>query len=336
MPGIIFSEEAGIAESIYGNCQAPIRMFVENYDEECERDSALKNLFKMGTTENFADFFSGMTAMNGFEPVGENGAYPEDHMEEGYGKMVRSVEWKDRFRISQTIIEDGKIMDLASQPRQFVTGYHRTRENFGAAIYGGAIKGQSSIKFRKRNFDITCADGKPVFHTEHVGKVDKKKQTNIFSDAFSYDALSRAESHMHLLMGDNEDMQGIAPDTIVIPDIADLKDAVFQVVASNMVPEKVNAFNYMAGRWNVQIWPYLNQFISSNSQPWILLDSKFNEAYAGAVWMDRVKLNMKSFVDNNTDANVWNGRARFTAGFNNWRFAALGGMSGGTQLAPGA
>lgn len=32
------------------------------------------------------------------------------------------------------------------------------------------------------------------------------------------------------------------------------------------------------------------------------------------------------------DANVWKGYARFTGGFADWRFAAVGGVSGGTQL----
>jgi len=32
------------------------------------------------------------------------------------------------------------------------------------------------------------------------------------------------------------------------------------------------------------------------------------------------------------DANVWQGYARFIAGFNDWRFAAVGGLAGGNTL----
>ena len=46
----------------------------------------------------------------------------------------------------------------------------------------------------------------------------------------------------------------------------------------------------------------------------------------------RAPLDVRSYVDENTHANVWTGYARFGAGFNDWRFAACGGVTGGTQL----
>ena len=41
MAGIIFSEASGVAKSIYGECQAPIQMFVENYDSDLQSKSHL-------------------------------------------------------------------------------------------------------------------------------------------------------------------------------------------------------------------------------------------------------------------------------------------------------
>ena len=79
-----FSIDSGLNDSIYGKCQAPIQMFIEQRGEQFEQNSILKDLFLMGTSENFGDILSGMTAMNGFFPVGENGAYPSDGMQVGY------------------------------------------------------------------------------------------------------------------------------------------------------------------------------------------------------------------------------------------------------------
>ena len=64
------------------------------------------------------------------------------------------------------------------------------------------------------------------------------------------------------------------------------------------------------------------------------MDSKFNQDYLGLIWADRTPLKVKSDIDGNTDANRWSGRARFGAGFNNWRGIALVGdsLSTGTQL----
>ena len=43
-------------------------------------------------------------------------------------------------------------------------------------------------------------------------------------------------------------------------------------------------------------------------------------------------LEVKSIIDTNNDNNVWQGRARFGAGFVDWRFVAVGNMSTGTDL----
>ena len=92
-----------------------------------------------------------------------------------------------------------------------------------------------------------------------------------------------------------------------------------------------NGFNYNFGRWSVIVWPYLNQFIAAGTSPWILLDKRYNDEYGCALWLDRVALEVRSELSGN-DANVWKGYARFTAGFNDWRGFAVGGVSGGTQL----
>ena len=43
----------------------------------------------------------------------------------------------------------------------------------------------------------------------------------------------------------------------------------------------------------------------------------------GAVWLDRIKLTIKSYVDENNDANIWAGRARYGAGFVTYRHIAV-------------
>lgn len=330
---ITFSEGSGLNDSVYGKCQAPIRMFLEQRGEQFEQQSVLKNLFLMGTSENYGDLLTTMTAMSGFEPVGENGAYPADGMQEGFSKLIVYDTWKDSFKISAEMIEDAKLMDLRKQPAAFMTSYNRTREMFGAALFGNAMKAQASMQYKGKQFDLTTADGVTLFNTAHPPKVSGENQCNLFSDVFSVDALGQMETAMHLFRGDNDEILDVAPDTILIPEVASLKKAVFAAIGADKEPTTSNnAFNYQYGRWTVIIWSYLNQFITASTQPWVLLDSKYNQTYGGAVWNDRVKLAVRSTVDENTDANVWRGRSRFNAAFNDWRFAAVGGVSSGQGL----
>ena len=330
---IIFSESSNLNNSVYGNCQAPIKMFLEKRGEEFEQNSVLKNLFLTGSTKNYGDVMTTLTAMSGFEPVGENGAYPLDGMQEGYQKFLKYQTWKDSFSVSKEMIEDGKLLDMRKQPAAFMTSYKRTRELFGAALYGAAMMGNGSVTFKGVKFDLTGADGSNLFAKEHVPKVSGDKQCNCFKDAFSVDALGKLETKMHLFRGDNDEILDVAPDTILIPENADLKKAVFAAIGADKDPVSANnAFNYQYGRWNVIVWPYLNHYITNGVSPWVLLDSKYNETYGGAVWNDRIQLEARSTIDENTDANVWRGRSRFNACFNDWRFAAIGGIAAGNSL----
>lgn len=333
MANITFSEGSGLNDSIYGKSQAPIRMLIEARAESFEEKSILKELFMQDTSKHWAERYTSMTAMDGFDPVGENGAYPLDGMQEGYSKTLEHVTWKNSFSISRELMEDGKLIDLKKKPVGFVKSYYRTRESLGAALFGAALQGAKVADFRGKKFDATAADGATLFNAAHKSKVKGANQSNMFSDAFSVDALAYAEAAMQNFKGDNNELVNVAPNTILIPNDAALKKAVFAAIGADKDPDtNQNGFNYQFGRWNVLVWNYLNQFTADGVQPWILCDLDYNTEYGGAIFTDRTALDVRSTIDENTDANVWRGYSRFTAGFNDWRAFAVGGVSGGTTL----
>ena len=163
MANITFIEGSGLQDSIFGKNQAPIRMFLEKRGEAFEQESMVKKLFSMENSNHFGEKFTTMTAMEGFQPVGENGEYPVDGMQEGFDKFLEHMTWKNSFTLSREIVEDAKAMDLKKKPTSFITSYYRTREKFGAALLGGAMAGKSAVNFQGRSFSATAADGKNLF-----------------------------------------------------------------------------------------------------------------------------------------------------------------------------
>lgn len=331
--GIIFSEGSGVADSlIFKNQQAPMRMFLEKKAEAYETMSALPHIFNVMNTKHYAEKFAGMTSQNGFEPVGENGDYPKDDQRESYDKVLEVETWKDSFAISREMVDDARYIDMKKKPSAFIAAYYRTRELFGASLLGGAIAGKTSVKFRNKVFDTACADKHALFATDHPSILRKPAQSNLFKDAFSVDALFAMETAMQNFKGDNGEILNVAPTTIVIPNDYGLKKDVFAAIGADKDPESANnGFNGEFGRWNVLVWPYLNQFLAAGAKPWMLLDENWNKENGGNIWLDRVPLEVRSEVQGN-DANVWKGYSRFTAGFNDWRHMACGGMTGGTEL----
>ena len=98
MANITFIEGSGLQDSIFGKNQAPIRMFLEKRGEAFEQESMVKKLFSMENSNHFGEKFTTMTAMEGFQPVGENGEYPVDGMQEGFDKFLEHMTWKTASR----------------------------------------------------------------------------------------------------------------------------------------------------------------------------------------------------------------------------------------------
>lgn len=338
MANITFTRDSNLNDSIFGKSQVPIRKIMTAAGEAFEQQSIADKLFCKRTSNHFGEKVSSMTPMAGPQPVVENEGYPVDGFQEGYSKVIEHTTWKDSFAVSKEAIEDAKVFDLKSQPKAFINAYYRQREKFAAALFGAALKGNATATFAGKKFDVTSADNNDLFADAHACFDSMgTSQFNWAKDAFSADALAYAEEHMQQLHGETDDqLLGIIPDTIIIPNDAGLKKAVFAAIGADKDPATANnGFNFTFGRWNVIVWSYLNNYITANTQPWILASLNYNQDVEGAVWYDRKGLEVHSMVDPNTDANIWKLRARWSAGFADWRpFMALGCSDASNSVVP--
>lgn len=327
---------SGLNGTIYGDCQVPLKAFLESRGEAFQRESLLPYLYRMEKSRHWAERYSSETAMGDFEPVGEGGDYPKTGFEDGYFRDIVNMTFKQSFSVTQELVEDCLLGTMKQRANKLVTAYGRTREKFGRILYAGGLYG-TTVSYKGKTFACGSADGQALFSKTHPNKVNGAKQTNLYKGTFTNTLLGKIETEMQNIKGDNGELLGVAPDTIWIPNDAALKDAVFSAVGADKEPTSGNnAFNYQFGRWNIIVDPYLTAALTdlgkSSEKPFFLLDSKFIELNDGPIFQDRVPLDVKSVIDNNNDNNVWHGRARFGAGFADWRFVAVGNMSTGTDL----
>lgn len=326
---------SGLVDPIFGKCQVPLASYIEQLGEAFERESLLKYLFHFENSRHWAEQHSSETAMDDFVPVGEGGEYPRTGFESGYDRIIENMTFKQSFSVTQELVEDAQLGEMKRRARKLITAYGRTREKFGRALYAGGLYG-TTVSFGGKSFACNSADGLALFHKEHVNKVNGKKQCNLYKGSFTASLLGKIETEMQQLTGDNGELLAVAPDTILIPNDAALKDAVFSAIGADKEPTTSNnAYNHQFGRWNVIIDPYLTQALAAmgkTDKPFFLLDSKFMQNGDGAIFQERKKLEIKSVVDQNNDNNSWLGRARFGAGFVDWRFAAAGNISTGKDL----
>lgn len=333
MAGIIISEASERVNALYGKVQAPIVSFLEKRAEAIDQGSIANKIFKQVNSTHWAEGYSGMSAMDDFEPTVENGSYPNTGMEQTYEKVIQNYTFKNQFSISQELMEDAQLGKITARPAQFMTAYERTRERFFARLLGAAVQGQTKMKIKGTIFDASAADGKALFSHQHKGKVSGETISNAFTNAFSKDVLIEMMTRMQNMHGDNGETLSLVPDTIIIPNTPQIKNEVFTLIGSEQVPGSGNNdYNWMFGNWNVIVWPYLNDFIGAQSGAFILMDSNYCQMNDVAIAQNRVPLTIRSELAEN-DANVWKGRARFGGGFVDFRGMMAGGLASGTTLA---
>lgn len=339
MAGIVFSKLSGHNNDVYGKSEYPIRMVIEKKAEAFEKKSSLPYIYNMDKSSNFGEKLSYMTAMDDFIPTTEGGAFTKTDMQEGYEKTLEHNTWKNQFETTLEMLQDSKTLDLKSKPTSFMNSYYRTRERFGVGLLTSAFNTSAAagtFSYGGKAFDASSADGVAQFCLKHPSKTSKTAiQSNLFAapgsgDPFTADILAKAETAMQNFKDDNGNVLGVAPDTILIQNNAIMKKLVFSVIGADHDPATANnGINYTFGRWNVIITPY---WATSTGTEWILLSNEYNKDNIGAVWYDRMPLTLNPHVDENTWNMVWSGCSRFTAGFNDWRFASMFGVNGGTTL----
>lgn len=336
MAGIIVSENSNVANSLFGELQSPLRMLLEReYEAWMQREgNALQDIFVNMPITTASATLGGLTGSNSFEPVGENGAYPQGGIEGGYFQTFCPVTWKGSFAISMEMMEDKLSAVLKGQPTQFLDDYWRTRAKFFWGLLGAALKNSDGLKLGIQDFSTKAKDDVKLFSSTHKIKKTGKTQSNAYTNTFSETNLGLVATAMQNMLNDSGEPAGIEPDTIIIPNSAKAKADVFGVLGAyhDTSTAASNKFNYQFGNWNVVISPYLNDTVgSSGSYPWILADLDYNKRYYGAVEVERKPLTVRSEIAEN-DANVWKGNARFTGGFHDYRAFAAAGVSFGSSL----
>lgn len=320
---VIFSQGTGLNDSLFGKSIAPIRTIINSNVEAFEEKSVIPHVFYMDTSTNYAEKYSSETSLGDFENVGENGAYPKTGIREGYSKIIEPTTWKSSFEVTREMVEDAKWSKIKSRANIFTTSYNRTREKFAASLVGGGMS--TKVTIANREYDTTGADGVALFSTAHPSVTNGKKQSNMFSGAFTAELFDAVQEKMQDFKDDDGNLLNVSPNTIIIPNSGAMKRKVLAAVGSELDSESAsNAINFQVGLWNVIIWNYLPKTIGGKPY-FIMMDSQFKDDYMCMPFVDRVKLSITQDRDPGTDALVIRGRARYNAGFNNWRCVAVCG-----------
>ena len=333
MANIILTEGSGALNQLIGNIQVPLASYIDSSAEAHERASIGLSIFTKRKSSNFAEGYGGATGLEDFSAVGEGGEYPLASFADKKLKTLHNQTWKQSIKLTRELLEDshGNFERIVKQGGMLSRSYYRTIDRFLANLLGTALKGDVEFTGGTATFDATAYDGKCMFSAEHEG-VDGQTQSNAYKDAFSAEVLGALTTKMQNFIDEAGNTLGLNPDTIIIPNDPQIKQAVFAAVGSDKLPgTSFNDMNYLSGNFHVLVWPELNKFVGETNVPFVLLDSSFNEDADCAIFQEREALEVTDKWDDN-DCYVLRGRARFTGGFADWRGMIAGGLSFGSEL----
>lgn len=354
MAGIIFNIHEAVKNSAFNVLQEPIQMFMETQVEAFEKDSIINKIFVMKTTDKFREEFRSITAMDGFKPTEDLEVAGISDFEESYNKQFMFQTWTNSFVISKQTLEDKRDMDVSQMSQMFIKSFGRTREqyavNFIAAGLGktnDAMKIGTSAGLGADTVDGTIEGTKQqYFHNAHkpvgYGKEGRNfVQSNKFYatiDGISnnnpmalnveeaiMDVIGQVENYMSTYKDDKGNIVPVEVDTIVMGKNYRLYDILTRGYKSKYGAAMAgNGVNLQYGKYTIVANPYLSGVdgFEDADNSLILLSSDRNKEGLGLVWFDRKPLEVRSYIEDKTEANVWAGRARWGAGFGDFRAMA--------------
>lgn len=338
--GVIINISEALARSEFNILQEPIKMRLEKEQERFEKESLIKDIYIMNTIDKYMEEYRSSTSMDGFTPTEDLEVAKISDTDENYGKIFDTQIWTNSFVISKQTLEDQSNMTIQRKTSQFIAGYNRTRELYAFAMLSGALSG--SVEFGGKSFDCTgfdTTDGtisgtkQVFFHNAHkspiVGVAD---QSNKFRASIDLDATT-AHSKMLSLIGQVEttmsnytDAKGnvlnVNPTTLILPNHYKLKNILMTALKTQYTEAMGdNGINIQYGKWKIITTPYLSKLpgFKEEDQAFIMMDPVSNRDFMGALWFDRTPLTVRSYIDNDTEANVWAGRGRYKAHFGDFR-----------------
>lgn len=366
--GLIFNIEEAVKNSAFNVLQEPIKMILENETEAFEKESIIPKVFVMKTSDKYREEYRSTTAMDGFKPTEDMEPAGLSDFEEGYSKQYIFQTWTNAFIVSKQTIEDNQLMSIEPKAMGFIKSYGRTREIYAVNMIGAGL-GKTKPEYKitaSSGLGMDTVDGtvegtkQQYFHNAHkpVGYTasgdrnftqSNKFYANITWDGSDpeleekvMDVIGQVESQMKKYKDDKGNIVPVNPTTIVMSEDYRLSDVLMRGLKSKYGSRMDgNGVNLQFGKYTLVISPYLSAIdgFEDSDHAIILLDPQRNREGMGLVWFDRVPLQIDSYIDKKSKANVWDGRARFGAGFGDFRAMAYINLAGGettnsTQITP--
>jgi len=329
---LVFAKNSGKNDDLWKVTDQVLSAVMMDADSEKNKyDDFVNAVFNVKESKAFGEKTSSITSFATFQEVGEGEVLPLDSIEQGFSKLIEHKTYGKKFACTLEMKEDGRIDDMKTYASGLVRSYKTTRAGIASAFMSAE---GTTYTYNGKSYDRTTGDGKALFAQDHPGvKPGVATQSNVFTNAFGSDTvmLNRLKNLGRNFKNQSGFPQGYDYDTIIIPaNVPVLEDLVKRIIKSDLIVGSANNdINTQQGAWKLIIDPLWN---AASGSPYILMSSQANKDLMGNLLYDRVPLEVRNWVDEDTRDLCWSGRGRVGIGARDWRQVIMGGAAAGTTL----
>ena len=302
--------------------------------QQNQYDDILKALANVSTSSRWGEKATTIGGLGDYNVKTEGENADEDTFVEGYSKFIQHYTFAKTFLVSKEMVDDNQIEEAKAKAVNLVQAYKRSQAKYLTQALTTSVGSTKTMTFGgQSNIDISGADNKALFASDHPLKnsfsgSDNVTQTNLFTNALGNNAtmLNKLANIMRNFKDDRGEVLGFTADTIVIPGNQPvLEDTVKKIIGSDgEIGTSNNDINTQRGKWKLVV-DYL--WTPASGSPYIIMSSEANKELLGTRFFNRTGLDVENEVKIESRNLVYNGFARWSAGFTNWRHVLMGGSS---------
>jgi phage major head subunit gpT-like protein len=287
--------------------------FYVGFTDNGRRASMIPNLYRM---ENSERAFEEHIGVGQFSSAGwsfeKTGRVQYDERNKGFLKRYTHAEFAKGFLVTRKLIDDNLTSIALDDATDLGDAAFRKREKSAAALFNNAF---SASGVDDDGFALAGPDGAALVSDSHPrSAADSTNQDNLYTSAFSRDAVRTIRTAMMQTTDDTGDLLNVMPDTLLVP--PELEDDALIVIRSALDPTTAfNAVNPQAGRFNVMSWHYL-----TTADNWFMIDAP--RMKRDLIWYERIPVEFGAEEDFDTFQKKFRAYMRYSRGYRDWRWIA--------------
>ena len=322
-------------QSINGNKDVRLKGLVplvsalieESTQQLDKKKSVIPFLFNEKKSDQHTEHLAAEDSLDLMDPTFDGDRPKTDKTNPVGEKSISHINFTKHIMFTEQVMEDAHYQldpTIEVKGRSLPDSYYKTREKIAQMAYIEAEN--DSCVYRGEKINLKTYDGKPLFSSKHTYGTPNGhafgEQSNLFYVVADKDTvhagqiaewLSQMAANINQMKNANGDAQDFDADTIFVPRGVNntlFVDKVRRAIGSDYFPGTANNdINTQADQWNfvpLSLW--------NPTAPEIMVMSQDAKRMLKSMFYNRVTLQCKSWIDDNTGSLNYRARTRFGVG----------------------